>query len=184
MTLSQVRLGKRFKRGAVTGAPRRSPRLRAPLECGGTCNAFCAVATSATRLIPASAVLSSCQRISGARSATPNTPEPMSGASSSRRKRQRQARGERPYGGWGGIRTPGEPKPTPVFKTGALNHSATHPCLCVNYLAEPDLERNEKLSTNCPQTSPITGPIMGRAVSSLFSSSPPRWRRPRRRRTS
>ena len=31
------------------------------------------------------------------------------------------------YGGWGGIRTPGEREPTPVFKTGALNHSATHP---------------------------------------------------------
>jgi hypothetical protein len=37
-------------------------------------------------------------------------------------------------GGWGGIRTPGEPEPTPVFKTGALNHSATHPWLCFNYL--------------------------------------------------
>ena len=33
-------------------------------------------------------------------------------------------------GGWGGIRTPGEREPTPVFKTGALNHSATHPRLC------------------------------------------------------
>src|SRR5262245_20613332 len=30
-------------------------------------------------------------------------------------------------GGWGGIRTPGGREPTPVFKTGALNHSATHP---------------------------------------------------------
>ena len=30
-------------------------------------------------------------------------------------------------GGWGGIRTHGEREPTPVFKTGALNHSATHP---------------------------------------------------------
>ncbi len=30
-------------------------------------------------------------------------------------------------GGWGGIRTPGGFAPTPVFKTGALNHSATHP---------------------------------------------------------
>ena len=30
-------------------------------------------------------------------------------------------------GGWGGIRTPGELTPTPVFKTGALNHSTTHP---------------------------------------------------------
>ena len=30
-------------------------------------------------------------------------------------------------GGWGGIRTHGEFAPTPVFKTGALNRSATHP---------------------------------------------------------
>jgi hypothetical protein len=30
-------------------------------------------------------------------------------------------------GGWGGIRTPGGREPTPVFKTGAINHSATHP---------------------------------------------------------
>jgi hypothetical protein len=34
-------------------------------------------------------------------------------------------------GGWGGIRTPGEREPTPVFKTGALNHSATHPRFAV-----------------------------------------------------
>jgi hypothetical protein len=31
--------------------------------------------------------------------------------------------------GWGGIRTHGGLSPTPVFKTGALNHSATHPVL-------------------------------------------------------
>jgi hypothetical protein len=30
-------------------------------------------------------------------------------------------------GGWGGIRTHGGREPTPVFKTGALNRSATHP---------------------------------------------------------
>lgn len=30
-------------------------------------------------------------------------------------------------GGWGGIRTHGELAPTAVFKTAALNHSATHP---------------------------------------------------------
>ena len=29
--------------------------------------------------------------------------------------------------GWGGIRTPGSLTTTPVFKTGALNRSATHP---------------------------------------------------------
>ena len=32
-----------------------------------------------------------------------------------------------PDGGWGEIRTHGGLAPTPVFKTGALNHSATHP---------------------------------------------------------
>jgi hypothetical protein len=34
------------------------------------------------------------------------------------------------HGGWGGIRTHGEVAPTPVFKTGALNRSATHPNPC------------------------------------------------------
>jgi hypothetical protein len=95
-------------------------------------------------------------------------------------------RGERPShgqywadGGWGGIRTPGEPEPTPVFKTGALNHSATHPCFVFNCLPNRSLEQNPKLSTDCPQTPPITGPIKGRSVPFAFSSSPPRWRRPR-----
>src|ERR1700743_1561242 len=32
-----------------------------------------------------------------------------------------------PGGGWGEIRTHGELAPTPVFKTGALNRSATYP---------------------------------------------------------
>ena len=32
-----------------------------------------------------------------------------------------------PSGGRGGIRTPGGVAPTPVFKTGAFNHSATRP---------------------------------------------------------
>ena len=35
--------------------------------------------------------------------------------------------GERGFGGWGGIRTHEELAPLPVFKTGAFNHSATHP---------------------------------------------------------
>ena len=34
---------------------------------------------------------------------------------------------ERDDGGWGGIRTHGGLSPTAVFKTAALNHSATHP---------------------------------------------------------
>ena len=33
----------------------------------------------------------------------------------------------RASGGWGGIRTHGGLAPTPVFKTGAFNRSATHP---------------------------------------------------------
>ncbi len=37
-------------------------------------------------------------------------------------------------GGWGGIRTHGGREPTPVFKTGALNHSATHPTQRSKYL--------------------------------------------------
>ena len=36
-------------------------------------------------------------------------------------------RGEWQDGGWGGIRTHGTLAGTPVFKTGALNRSATHP---------------------------------------------------------
>jgi hypothetical protein len=37
-------------------------------------------------------------------------------------------------GGWGGIRTHGALAGTPVFKTGALNHSATHPYCDIKYL--------------------------------------------------
>jgi hypothetical protein len=39
-------------------------------------------------------------------------------------------------GGWGGIRTHGALARTPVFKTGALNRSATHPgCACYSVRA-------------------------------------------------
>jgi hypothetical protein len=37
--------------------------------------------------------------------------------------------------GWGGIRTPGTVSRTPVFKTGALNHSATQPVFDFGLLA-------------------------------------------------
>jgi hypothetical protein len=41
------------------------------------------------------------------------------------------ARSAKQNGGWGGIRTHGALARTPVFKTGALNRSATHPgCAC------------------------------------------------------
>ena len=38
-------------------------------------------------------------------------------------------------GGWGGIRTHGTLAGTPVFKTGALNRSATHPRRYIKHLA-------------------------------------------------
>lgn len=36
-------------------------------------------------------------------------------------------------GGWGEIRTHGDVSATPVFKTGALNRSATHPAWQTHY---------------------------------------------------
>ena len=47
-------------------------------------------------------------------------------------------------GGGGGIRTHGGLSPTPVFKTGALNHSATPPCL-----------RNQGVSRYCSVREPV-----------------------------
>ena len=35
-------------------------------------------------------------------------------------------------GGWGGIRTPGTVAGSTVFKTAAIDHSATHPCVVVS----------------------------------------------------
>src|SRR5262249_9359003 len=43
------------------------------------------------------------------------------------REKRRPAAGCDPQGGWGGIRTHGGVSPTAVFKTAALNRSATHP---------------------------------------------------------
>src|SRR5215471_8767326 len=63
-------------------------------------------------------------------------------------------------GGWGGIRTPGGREPTPVFKTGALNHSATHPWLNFNYLPKPLSGTNRELAPNCPGR--IGSPILAR----------------------
>src|SRR3546814_4750618 len=45
-----------------------------------------------------------------------------------------KAKGE--CGGWGGIRTHGEREPTAVFKTAALNHSATHPARSEEHTSE------------------------------------------------
>jgi hypothetical protein len=67
------------------------------------------------------------------------------------------------FGGWGGIRTHGTVSRTPVFKTGSLNHSDTHPawpCRAftsfgsrVNRCSQPsgnEGQRNEKEKW-CPQ---------------------------------
>jgi hypothetical protein len=46
-------------------------------------------------------------------------------------------------GGWGGIRTHGALARTPVFKTGALNRSATHPgCACYSV-------RGDRYTSDC-----------------------------------
>ena len=54
--------------------------------------------------------------------------------------------GEQGLGGWGEIRTHGTLAGTPVFKTGALNHSATHPCLEKQAFAP---EQTEGANANC-----------------------------------
>ena len=48
------------------------------------------------------------------------------------------------YGGEGGIRTPGTVPRTPVFKTGAFNHSATSPLLQFYYSSGIVPERTAK----------------------------------------
>jgi hypothetical protein len=55
----------------------------------------------------------------------------------------RKRSGEQCAGGWGGIRTHGELPPTPVFKTGALNRSATHPEWCGEKNIILDLARHD-----------------------------------------
>ena len=58
-------------------------------------------------------------------------------------------------GGWGGIRTPGGREPTPVFKTGALNHSATHPLCRIRRLAWSLAAGNRKLAPDSRLSAPI-----------------------------
>src|SRR6476469_6733712 len=55
--------------------------------------------------------------------------------------------GEQCSGGRGGIRTHGTLAGTPVFKTGALNHSATLPNLEIVQLSVADRERLEDAAT-------------------------------------
>src|SRR5258706_13635359 len=52
-------------------------------------------------------------------------------------------------GGRGGIRTHGTLAGTPVFKTGALNHSATLPALEFRDLAKPRLGGKRRLPPDC-----------------------------------
>src|SRR5688572_12788597 len=52
-------------------------------------------------------------------------------------------------GGWGEIRTHGRLAPSPVFKTGALNHSATHPARLFNHIARPEPSRHPQLRPRC-----------------------------------
>src|SRR5688572_19118704 len=54
--------------------------------------------------------------------------KPAEGAGSRfAREKRRGASRRRLRNGWGGIRTPGGLAPSAVFKTAALDHSATHP---------------------------------------------------------
>jgi hypothetical protein len=46
-----------------------------------------------------------------------------------------QVQDNKSNGGEGGIRTPGTLSGTPVFKTGAINHSATSPRIRMNCLS-------------------------------------------------
>jgi hypothetical protein len=54
--------------------------------------------------------------------------------------------GEQGGGGWGGIRTPGGREPTPVFKTGAIDHSATHPTEVFQVLSIRDFGTKPELN--------------------------------------
>src|SRR6201992_3596629 len=58
-------------------------------------------------------------------------------------------------GGRGGIRTHGTLAGTPVFKTGALNHSATLPSLELKHLARPAHLRKRRLPPVCPRRQSI-----------------------------
>jgi hypothetical protein len=52
-------------------------------------------------------------------------------------------------GGWGGIRTLETLARLPVFKTGAFNHSATHPCKKLKWLVAARLATNRELPPDC-----------------------------------
>ena len=65
-------------------------------------------------------------------------------------------------GGWGGIRTPEALARPPVFKTGAFNHSATHPCKSSNASATEiysDFRRPRLLPTVRTRGSDLSGAL-------------------------
>jgi hypothetical protein len=63
--------------------------------------------------------------------------------------------GEWTFGGWGEIRTHGTLASPPVFKTGALNHSATHPASRIRYLIALRTARAEEAAKRgLPQGNP------------------------------
>ena len=94
----------------------------------------------------------------------------------------RQPAHGRVSGGWGGIRTPGEREPTPVFKTGALNHSATHPSLRMRRLAQAggrDHRRyrravaRRRAGAGGAAAALLAGPGGSRAIRPMSVSQPP-----------
>lgn len=61
-------------------------------------------------------------------------------------------------GGWGGIRTLETLARLPVFKTGAFNHSATHPYKELNWLVAPTQATKQELPPDCHRRGNITVP--------------------------
>jgi hypothetical protein len=57
--------------------------------------------------------------------------------------------GGRVPGGWGGIRTHERLAPLPVFRTGALNRSATHPACKTKYLVRGRSGQKAELPPDC-----------------------------------
>jgi hypothetical protein len=67
-------------------------------------------------------------------------------------------RHEQVDGGWGEIRTHGTLAGTPVFKTGALNHSATHPSFANIELLRRSKEQIQQAAALCG-VNPLEAPL-------------------------
>jgi hypothetical protein len=80
-------------------------------------------------------------------------------------------------GGWGGIRTLETLARLPVFKTGAFNHSATHPRNKLKWLVRSRLATNRELQPGCNRGRNISVPAAFQAGQK--SPSPPRRWYPR-----